>query len=296
MELLNTVRRITRHPLNERHKLTAFLNYVKWQFGSRLLPGEVAFPWVNDSKLLVRRGEHAATGNVYCGLMEFQEMAYLLHVSRPDDLFLDVGANVGAYTILACGVQGARGCAFEPVPSTFQKLHRNIRFNGLDRIVACHNVGVGDCNTTLRFTMCEDSMNHVALGTELTGDTIEVPVNTLDDVLRDESPTIMKIDVEGYELPVVRGSTALLAKPSMNSIIVELNGEGTRYGYGNAETIAAIEDYGFRACKYDPFSRELVEAKDKVMPSGNALFVRDYESVLKRLKEAPSVAVHGTRI
>lgn len=49
-----------------------------------------------------------ATGNIYVGLHEFEDMAFLLHVLRRTDLFVDVGANIGSYTILAGGAAGAK--------------------------------------------------------------------------------------------------------------------------------------------------------------------------------------------
>jgi predicted RNA methylase len=67
-----------------------------------------------------------ATQKIYCSLQEFEDMALLLHVLRPGDLFVDVGANVGSYTILAAGVCGANVISIEPVPSTFTHLADNI--------------------------------------------------------------------------------------------------------------------------------------------------------------------------
>ena len=52
-----------------------------------------------------------ATQNIYCGLQEFEEMAFLLHFLRKDDLPLDIGANIGSYTILAASSVGARTMA-----------------------------------------------------------------------------------------------------------------------------------------------------------------------------------------
>ena len=58
-------------------------------------------------------------------------MALLLHFLRPGDLFLDVGANIGSYTILASGVVRATSWAFEPDPQTSRYLRRNVAINGL---------------------------------------------------------------------------------------------------------------------------------------------------------------------
>ena len=68
------------------------------------------------------------TGNWYCGLHEFHEMAFVLHFLRKNDTFIDVGANVGSYTILAA-VTGSNVISIEPIPSTFNYLKNNVSIN-----------------------------------------------------------------------------------------------------------------------------------------------------------------------
>src|SRR5437868_4075814 len=114
MGIINTLNFITRHPLNEQRKLKAIGRWLTWQVGSRLVPGPVAVNFVNDTMLLVSPGMTGATGNVYAGLHEFQDMAFVLHLLRQGDCFIDVGANIGSYTVLAGGGIGARCIAIEP--------------------------------------------------------------------------------------------------------------------------------------------------------------------------------------
>jgi hypothetical protein len=66
---------------------------MKWQIGSRLVPGEVIYQWVNNSKIVACTEEEGVTGNIYCDLHKFPDMAFLLHVLREEDLFVDIGAN-----------------------------------------------------------------------------------------------------------------------------------------------------------------------------------------------------------
>ncbi|MEB3171773.1 MAG: hypothetical protein VKK43_10405, partial [Synechococcaceae cyanobacterium] len=129
MSLLDTIIFITSHPLNREQKLKSIIRFAKWQIGSRLVRGEIVYDWINGSKFLVKTGDKGLTGNIYTGLHEFPDMGFLLHFLRVDDLFVDIGANVGSYTILACCAVGARGVAFEPVPSTYKKLVENMRIN-----------------------------------------------------------------------------------------------------------------------------------------------------------------------
>lgn len=78
------------------------------------MPGPVAVPFVENTRLLVGTGMAGATGNVYAGLHEFQDMAFVLHALRPSSFFLDGGANVGVYTVVAGGgrstVRGGGAC------------------------------------------------------------------------------------------------------------------------------------------------------------------------------------------
>ena len=103
---LRALRFILGHPLNRGRRGAAMVRYLRWQVGARLLPGAALVPFVNETKLLATPGMTGVTGNIYCGLAEFDDMAFVLHMLRADDLFVDVGANVGAYALLAGGCPG----------------------------------------------------------------------------------------------------------------------------------------------------------------------------------------------
>src|SRR6266404_8257887 len=123
-----TLRFILSHPLNRDRRFVALARFISWQVASRLRP-EIEFHWIEGATLKLRRGMTGATGNVYCGLHEFVEMALVLHLLRPQDLFLDIGANIGSYTILASKLCGAQTIAFEPEPRVARTLEQNIHAN-----------------------------------------------------------------------------------------------------------------------------------------------------------------------
>src|ERR1035437_7563434 len=87
---------IGRHPLAGRNKLAAYKRFFRWQLIQTISPGPRICPFVEDSALLLEKGMSGATGNIYCGLLEFEDMAFVLHLLRPGDMMGDVGANVGA--------------------------------------------------------------------------------------------------------------------------------------------------------------------------------------------------------
>lgn len=293
MSLLNTIKFITTHPLNRDHKLNSIVRFVKWQVGSRLVPGAIVFDWINGSKFLVTTGETGLTGNIYTGLHEFPDMAFLLHVLRVGDLFVDIGANVGSYTILACSAVGSRGIAFEPVPSTYKRLIENMRLNNLDEKVKCINKGVGAQQGNISFTSDSDTTNHPLASGEQCDNPVNVEVMSLDTVLNGESPALAKIDVEGYETPVLEGAQETLKKQTLHSVIMELNGSGSRYGFDESRILELMLDHGFETYSYNPLNRELINLEGKNVNSGNTLFIRNKVLVEKRLRSAPKVSIHG---
>ncbi len=291
--LAHTIRFILAHPINRGRRPQALARFLAWQVRSRVVRGPVVYPWVNGSKFIVRSGETGLTGNIYCGLHEFADMAYVLHTIGTDDVFVDIGANVGSYTILACAARGARGFCFEPVPATFERLRANLELNDIAGRVAALNVGVSDEAGALAFTAGENACNHVLASDEQAAGAVRVEVVPLDTALGDAEPTMIKIDVEGFETRVLRGADATLRKPSLHSVIMELNGSGRRYGFADADVVATMAEYGFSTCAYDPFTRELRDLGGGRADGGNTLFVRDLPRVRARLSAAPKVSVAG---
>lgn len=230
-----------------------------------------------------------ATGNYYFGLLEFEDMCFLIHLLRDVDLFVDVGANIGSYTILASGHVGAKTISIEPLPSTFRRLENNVRYNDLDHRVTLCNQGVGEDEGKLWFTTSLDAMNHVATESDY-GDKLEVPVTRLDDLLGDQQPLCIKIDVEGFEARVLDGSTQTLGASALRAVILELNGSGNRYGLGDQDVHRRMLDLGFTPHTYDPFERNLnvLEEHNSI---GNTLYLRDLDWVRERLETANDIAL-----
>jgi len=296
MTLLALLKNITGHPLNRGRRLWSVLRFACWQFGIRLIPGEAVFTWVNGARFHVKRGENGLTGNIYKGLDEFEDMAFVLHLLREGDLFVDVGANVGSYTVLACASVGARGVAFEPVPTAYERLVGNVRLNHAEDRVRCLSLAVGAETGSLEFTSGQDSMNHALAPGEHDERAILVKETTLDEALVGESPTLIKVDVEGFETRVLEGAPATLANPSLVAVIIELNGSGERYGSDESRIVETMRGHGFGTYAYRPTGRELVALEGKNPESWNTLFVRDEAFVGERVRSAPEVVVHGKRI
>lgn len=295
MSFSSTIRYILDHPLNRGARLAALTRYARWQIGSRIAQGPIVFHWVGGARAIVRPGDTGFTQNIYCGLQEFADMGYLLHVLRPDDLFVDIGANVGSYTVLACAVKGARGYCFEPVAGTYHRLMDNISLNALGSRVVALNIGIAEQNGELLFTSDRDTTNHVASETDGAEATTSVQVWSLDAVLKGAAPVVIKIDVEGFETSVLNGASETLSNPSLHSVIMELNGSGARYGFDEDAIVRRMQLLGFQTCEYDPFSRRFRILDRKNRSAGNnTLFVRNPEKIGRIVRESPKITFGKT--
>jgi len=292
MTLLSLLQHICEHPLNRNRKTGAILDFIRWQVQSRLTDKAVVYPWIGDARVLVRRGETGFTMNIYSGLYDFSEMAYLLHTLRPGNLFADVGANIGSYTLLASAVCHARSICFEPIPSTFSRLEKNLQLNHLENLVIPKNLGVGDKSGIIRFSLNENCCNHVLREDEKEKG-LEVKVITLDEILGNDCPNLIKIDVEGFEQPVLKGARGILQDPTLHSIILELNGNDSGYGYQASDTIDLLKHYGFASYAYDPFQRKLTQREP--VP-GNVIFIRHLDKVEALLRTSEKFQIKNILI
>ncbi len=291
MGIVKTLRFVAEHPLNQGARLAALSRFARLQVAGRLIARPFALPFVNGTSLLVQQGMTGVTGNWYCGLHEPAEMGFILHALRPEDLFLDVGANAGSYTVLASGAVGARSIAIEPLPSTFARLTANVRLNDLEDRVTLRCCGLSAQAGELRFTTEHDTGNRVAIPGE-TRATTSVPVLTMDEVCGTAVPTIVKIDVEGHELPVLRGARATLGSPALLAVLMETNQSDRLYGEQGGSVMTEMTGHGFTPFGYDPFKRELLPWREG---QENTVFVRRPEEVAARCRAAPRFTlINGT--
>ena len=266
------------HPLTHNARLKTLVRVVVWQIKSRL-QHEVIVSWIANQKLVVRRGMTGATGNVYVGLHEFPDMMFLLHFLRSADLFLDIGANVGTYTVLASGACRARTLAFEPDPTTVLDLKRNIEINSLGELVTIHECALGATECEVGYTIGLDTINRVTAKGEHCCRTVHQ--KTLDSFVGDSKPVLAKLDVEGYEEEVLHGARTFLAKDSLQAIQLETV---------TPESQEMLSRNGFTKVFYDPFKRILSDQPVGLQPH-NTLFIKDFSFINGRIKTSPKLRV-----
>lgn len=283
------------HPLGKRHPFKSLLRFVVWQLQSMISPSKlISKSFIKPVRFYARKGLTGITGNIYVGLHEFNDMAFLLHFLRTDDYFFDIGANVGSYSLLASGVCNAKSITIEPVVSTFELLTQNIALNQLEHKVRLINSGAGAEMGMISFSCAEDTTNHVINENEAGIANIKASVITIDSLLTDGQPLLIKIDVEGYETEVLKGMKETLSTSSLKAIIIELNGSGSRYGFDEKNIHELLMLNNFKPYNYDPFTRLLTELP--LYGDYNTIYCRDLDFVNNRLEHATGIKIMGELI
>jgi FkbM family methyltransferase len=220
------------------------------------------------------------------GNPETYESALIERTLRPGMTVVDVGANHGLFSLEAAHLVGRSGVvhAFEPTPSTRALLEGNLAVNGLDRVRVFPSA-LGDRPGTARLRVHREmsGLNTLAGGDitwnrrTLRADAIvEVPITTLDAHTEAEGLgriDFLKIDVEGFELGVVRGARGLLSSQKIGTIMLEI-GDVTcgNAGVDPSALLTELESLGYALHAISPDG----EVVDRVRSFPGATFSANY--------------------
>lgn len=211
---------------------------------------------------------------------EEHELDFIVGALQPGMTFMDVGANVGLFSIPAAKkLQHGKVFAFEPSSWTMERLAKNASLNSLSNLVMVHSA-VGDYagEAMLQVNVAgKDGLNTIGKpvheASEIV-DTKKVPITTLDDFLRLHAllhVDVMKVDVEGAELMVFRGAKNLLAKPDAPLILYESGILTKGHGYHSVETMWLLERYGYSFFNLDSRSGRITALN--CMPSSDTMLI-----------------------
>ena len=177
---------------------------------------------------------------------EREVLADLLGRLRPDDVFWDVGANIGTHTCLAADVlSSGTVVAFEPHPDNFADLERNVALNGLGN-VRTMNCGLGAASATETLNLTGEGAGygtHSLVGIEDGVGTVAVQIERGDDLIAEglPAPTVIKVDVQGAELSVFDGLGDALSREACRVVLCEVHPP-----HATVEEVAArLGEHGF---------------------------------------------------
>ncbi len=220
---------------------------------------------------------------------ENQELYFLEKFLKEGDVFFDIGANIGLFSLTASKIIGESGkiFSFEPTPVTFQRLQENIKLNNLVMITAL-NVGLSHENSMLKLNISEsgyDAWNSFATSEdEMFQKTALVGVTTLDAIVQEyglEKIDLIKIDVEGWEKFVLQGGEGYFVENSP-VVMVEFTEANTfAAGYYVQELYDLLTAWGYKW--YRIVNNKLVlENKHHHYPYDNLIATKDINVIYQR--------------
>ena len=196
------------------------LRAVAFQLRGRVLR-KPTLATLGDRSLIWARVHHSGTSKVvYANPPDHPEMLVWSRYLQPQDIFIDVGANAGSYTIWAAE-RGAHVLALEPAADTFAFLMENIALNGY-RVESIQAAAGATCGTA-RFTSGLDCVNRLDPRASVQTAPVTVDMVTVDSIVGNRTAAGMKVDVEGFEIDVLRGSERALSERRIGLIQLEWN-------------------------------------------------------------------------
>ena len=191
-------------------------------------------------------------------MYEFEISSFIIHSIKKDYLFVDVGANLGSHSVLASSVARCNSIAFEPNKEALKKFERQLQINNIEKFVQIKKIAIGNKKGEVLFTNNRDALNRVAINGK-DNSYEQVQVSTLDLEIESNKKIVLKIDVEGFEMNVLKGANNLLSSDKLLAIIVEINGFNRNYGIHEKDIHNLILSYNFHPYHYIPLERKLIK-------------------------------------
>ena len=297
MKPVDSLRTLYSHPYNRLHPALALCRFGHWHARKR-----VGRPWIapiwGARRAIFWPDSHQSMWLAYNHVMDWSEFLLMKRFLRPTDVVVDVGANVGVYTLWASTFVGPGGriIAFEPDRQAYSRLRQQLALNGLDwvetdQIALAASAGAGWLSSD------RDVENYlaVALGSEAAK---FVPVSTtdLDTCLSKRGVrhvAYLKIDVEGAEQQIFEGGRRTLSSKAVSLIQFEANDQALKYGGRPADVIEYLRDYGFRTLRYCVDSNRFEDVQPATIAEHshqNLFATADLPFVLDRLRASAATA------
>jgi FkbM family methyltransferase len=284
---LAMLRLVLNHPLNRQNRVGATGRWAAWQAWKLVIRRPLSIRFWKQLRVRVYPDWPYSWTAIYLKLAEYDDMTFTLRYLRAGESFLDVGANIGFYSLLASAVNGgAPVLAFEPHPVAANRLRENAALNSLGNVRVVE-AALGDVAGSGQITTDLFDQNRIATSND-NGLSATVPLVTLDGELHRQQidpskVALVKIDTEGFEARVLRGAGSLLASTPGPVWIVELTGLGLRYGSDDAEVHTLFAQHGYQALRYLAAENEIAPWEGNDPERGNVIFARDPDHARARL-------------
>ncbi len=233
---------------------------------------------------------------IYCDKFEWSERQFLNSYLRPRDIFVDIGANIGLFTLIASHRVGDNGkvYSFEPCLKTFQRLVRNVELNRINNVkysqmALSDRPGQVQMNLSLDGYDAWNSIVQPTAGRSFSTETVMAV--TWDDFSHEHNlmgrVNLMKIDVEGWESHVLSGGIETFSRQDAPVLQVEFTDQASQSAGTSCQTLYhQLEGLGYQMFVYDEkFKRIIQDPIRDSYPYLNLLASKHPEEINLRLNK-----------
>jgi FkbM family methyltransferase len=236
MNYFKSLIEVLNNPMNKGNKLKALLKIIWWKCNQLFFHIPAIVQLTPEAQCICHPESSFGGLVIYTRFPEYHDMNFIYNLVKTDDIFFDVGANIGTYSLLAASkITNGKIYAFEPVLLNIDKLSQNIKLNNFDNRIEIIEKVVTDSNGIEPFVSCEiTEISHIS---HLNGFKEEkhlmLPSVKLDTFAKENGVSYvetLKIDVEGAEYKVLEGFNEYLTEGNVGVLLIELSPKAKFFG------------------------------------------------------------------
>jgi FkbM family methyltransferase len=283
--MYTSLKNLYSHPFNKNHKKFALRRFFVWKLIRVFKIENYEYTLWGNRKIVLNHDSFQSMWLMYNYIVDWEEFNLIQDYCRPSDNVADIGTNIGFYTIWMSNYIDSNGTihCFEPDKNNFEKLERNCKINN---IVQCklNNSAVADIDGQLFFTLGKDGENSISKTTENAIKVKSVKLDTYFENYCNRPFNYVKVDIEGFELLLLKGANNLLQNKKIEILQIELNSAISNSGYEIEDVLSLLASKNMVLCFYDVQSKCLKQIK-YTKKRENYFAVFDINSVNKRIME-----------
>lgn len=229
------------------------------------------------------------------GAYEPQETQLMMSLVAGEKVILDIGANIGWFSLLfATQTAGREIHAFEPLPIFYNYLEKNVKLNKFDKFLFIYQFGFSDECKSVNYFVDAGNGTNASLCNVAASDTVDVikgKVVTLDHWVSEMKikPDFIKCDVEGAEYLVMKGAQSVLSLMQPVVFLEMLRKWAQPYGYHPNDIIALFDSHDYLCCGVGETGNRIVASVDDDTTETNYVF-------LHRKKHLSQIALLGLQV
>lgn len=283
------------HPANRGRRLKTACRFVAWQFNKRLIRSVWTISAFEQFQMRLHPDSFGSIAMIYTsGCPDYEEMHFVQRYLKTGDAVVDIGANIGIYSLLFARCVGRTGhvLAFEAGEQAYQYFKENIQLNQLQTLIDARYSAIGEVDGTVEFIQSADVVNRLAVQSQDHQQQVRsVPCVTLDTALEGRPFALGKIDIEGTEPMIFRQAKQTLQQANPPVWLIELKDRLLqKFGFSADEFASFLRSHGFQLATYDPTTNELAFSEKPWTETGNVIAVHEshIDATRQRLAASPS--------